>query len=156
VRNSAFLLRSCPFMRAMATPAQSSQATPSAMADEATTSTQNLRCDGLPGGRIIPRRQASMASRWSRHTTQTSATTPATTNPVNQGSNRSQNADELSRVVIALSRADMALSKAEASLGRAEAMQIKCAAITLVALFCLLGVRSGFLIVTFRHNKGKI
>jgi hypothetical protein len=75
---------------------------------------------------------------------------------VNQGSNRSQNADELSRVVIALSRADMALSKAEASLGRAEAMQIKCAAITLVALFCLLGVRIGFLIVTFRHNKDKI
>jgi len=78
----------------------------------------------------MPRRHATVASLYSRHITRISIPTPTTTNTVNSGNNRSQNPDDLSRVVIAFSRADMELSKEEASVGRLEAPQIKCAKIT--------------------------
>ena len=155
-RSSAFFVRNCPLIRAISMPTASSPNTPSVIKIEAINPNARSNLKGLPAGRMIPRLHAAMLWLYSRATTQISAATPTTTKPVNHGSNRSQNPDDLSKAVTALSRADMALSNAEASLGRAEAMQIKCEEITVVALLCLLGVRIGLLIVTFRRYKGKI
>jgi hypothetical protein len=70
-----------------------------------------------------------------------SIATPTKTNAVNKGNNLSQHPEELSRAVMELSNADIELSKAEVSVGRLEAVEIKHAAITIVALLCLVGVK---------------
>jgi hypothetical protein len=103
----------------------------------------------------MPRSHAVVASLCSKHMTTTSIATPITTSPVDQGNNRSQLPDDVSRAIIAFSRADMALSRAEASLGRLEALQIRCAKITLFALLCLIAVKTGVLIIGLHSEKGE-
>jgi hypothetical protein len=97
----------------------------------------NLRLVGL-SGKCIPTRthlcQLVISSLRSQTTTTRSANNPSTTNPVNQGSDFSQQPDDFSRVVTVLARTDISLSKAEAEPGKDEAMQIKCGRITVTAL----------------------
>jgi hypothetical protein len=139
--NSAFLVRSSPFLTAIFIPTPNSPATPSATKIEPTNPHTKRECEGLSGGRTIPRLHSFNASLCSRTMTRTSIATPITTATVNTHASVSHIPDELSRSVIALSKADMALSKAEASEGRLEATWIKCAKITIVALVFLASVR---------------
>ena len=170
LRNSAFLLRrsellarNCPLIDAIFIPIPSSPAIPIVISKTQPTSTNNLAIDGLSGDQGMPKyvlTQASISSRYSRHIIHNSIATPSRTKALEiHNGTRSQNTDDISRVLASLSRADMALSraemelsKAETSVGRLEAAWIKWAKITIALLFFVVVYGIWIIVVAVREE----
>ena len=150
LRNSIPFDRSFPFIDEILRPTPNSPMTPAKIKMMLAIWMPSLIGDGPLG--INSETSHSLTSfLWSWITTSISSATPIATSNVNHPSHGSKPLDWLSRAVMSLSKADMELCKAEAELGRVETVQIMCAVISGSAILCLLGVRLGFLIVTFRR-----